>query len=421
MVPQASRRSFLKRLAGGAALLPAAAALGEPHSLLPAPDEGEAYWEMVRRQFPFDEEKVPMNAANLCPAPRVVTDRVVDLTHDINTDCSFNNRAKFAPLREESRDKVARHLGVSADEVALVRNTSEANNTINNGLPLKEGDEIVLWDQNHPTNNVAWEVRAARFGLTTKRVTTPRHPSGTDELISVFEKALGPRTRVLTFTHVSNVSGIRLPAKELSDLAHRHGIHVHIDGAQTWGALNVNLRELGCDSFSASAHKWLLGPLEAGVLYVKEDRIGEIWANVVGSGWGDGAESDVKGARKFESLGQRDDTCLAAVGTAVDFHQRIGPARIDARVHELATKLKAGLTEIGAQLVTPVGPELSGGVCIIEVPQEHRMTLFDALYDEQGIAAARNGGLRLCPHIYNTGSHIDRALAGVRAHRDLLA
>ena len=421
MVTETSRRSFLKSLAGGAALLPAAAALGESHSLLPAPDEGDAYWEMVRQQFPFHEEKVPMNAANLCPAPRVVTDRVVELTYDINTDCSFNNRAKFAELREESRGKVAQHLGVSADEIALVRNTSEANNTINNGLPLKEGDEVVLWDQNHPTNNVAWEVRAARFGLTTKRVATPRHPSSMDELVSVFENALGPRTRVLTITHVSNVTGIRLPVKELCDVAHRRGIHVHVDAAQAWGALKVNLRELGCDSYAASTHKWLVGPLEAGMLYVKEDHISEIWPNVVAPGWGDGVHTDLRGARKFESLGQRDDPCLAAVGTAVDFHQRIGPLRIEARVYELAGELKAGLQEMGAKLVTPMDPKLSGGVCIIQMAQENRMKAFDALYEEQGIAAARTGGLRLCPHLYNTRAHVDRALAGVKAHRALLA
>ncbi len=420
MVPETSRRSFLKRLTSGAVLLPAATALGKPASLWPAPDEGEAFWDMVRQQFPFHEEKVPMNAANLCPAPRVVTNRVVELTYDINIDCSFNNRAKFAPLREESRSKVAQHLGVSADEIALVRNTSEANNTINNGLPLKEGDEVVLWDQNHPTNNVAWEVRAARFGLTTKRVAIPRHPSSVDELVSIFEKALGPRTRVLTITHISNVTGVRVPVKELCEIAHRRSIHVHVDAAQAWGALNVNLSELGCDSYAASAHKWLVGPLEAGMLYVREDRIAEIWPNVVGSGWGDDAEPDDKGARKFESLGQRDDPCLAAVGTAVDFHQRIGPDRIEARVYELASKLKAGLQEMGARLVTPMDPELSGGVCIIEMAQDNRKKAFDALYQEQGIAAAQTGGLRLCPHIYNTRAHIDRALAGVKAHRELL-
>src|SRR5207237_4208550 len=107
----------------------------------------------------------------------VVAERVTELTRDIDADCSFQNRAKFAELLETSRQKVAQHLGVTADEIALVRNTSEANNTINNGLALQVGDEVVVWDQNHPSNNVAWDVRGARFGLKVRRVATPADPA----------------------------------------------------------------------------------------------------------------------------------------------------------------------------------------------------------------------------------------------------
>ena len=149
----------------------------------------DALWEEIRRQFSFREERVPMNAANLCPSPTVVAERVYALTRDIDRDCSSQNRRKFGDLLEASRTKVAAALGVTADEVALVRNTSEANNIINNGLPLETGDEVVVWDQNHPTNNVAWDGRAARFGLTVTRVATPVRPTGTDELVGVFERA----------------------------------------------------------------------------------------------------------------------------------------------------------------------------------------------------------------------------------------
>ena len=194
----------------------------------------DALWEEIRRQFSFREDRVPMNAANLCPSPTVVAERVYALTRDIDRDCSSQNRRKFGDLLEASRSKVAAALGVTADEVALVRNTSEANNIINNGLPLETGDEVVVWDQNHPTNNVAWDVRAARFGLTVTRVATPVRPTGTDELVGVFERALTPRTRVLALTHASNVSGIRLPVADLCEVAHRRGIHVHVDGAQSW-------------------------------------------------------------------------------------------------------------------------------------------------------------------------------------------
>ncbi|MDA2937720.1 aminotransferase class V-fold PLP-dependent enzyme [Acidobacteria bacterium AH-259-A15] len=416
MVHQTSRRTFLKGVAGGAALLPAGS-LSELSSLLAATSDSESYWQMIRWQFPFREERVPMNAANLCPSPLAVAQRVTELTRDIDIDCSFNNRAKFPDLLEESRHKVAEHLGVSADEVALVRNTSEANNIINNGLALKKGDEVVLWDQNHPTNNVAWDVRAARFDLIVKRVTTPGHPTSVDQLVEIFEKAFSRRTRVLAITHVSNVSGLRLPVRELCEIAHRRGIYVHVDGAQSWGALNVNQLELGCDSYAASAHKWFVGPKEAGLLYVRRDRIPEIWPSCVAPGWGDDIEPDVKGARKFESLGQRDDACLAAIGTTASFHQMVGPSRIEARVYHLANTLKAGLKEIGAKLVTPEDPRFSAGVCIIEVPEERRKKMLDRLYHEYGIAGAPTGGLRLCPHLYNTMEHIERALEGVKAMR----
>ncbi|MGE3805880.1 MAG: aminotransferase class V-fold PLP-dependent enzyme [Gemmataceae bacterium] len=411
MKPLSDRRAFLIQ-AGVASLATARAAAFTPVL-------GEDYWLEVRRRFPFTEKKVPLNAANLCPSPRAVSDRVTALTRDIDVDCSFQNRAKFEGLLETSRQAVARQLAVHADEIALVRNTSEANNIINNGLALKPGAEIVLWDQNHPTNNVAWEVRAARFGYTLKRVATPAQPATVDDLIEPFRKALSPKTRVLALTHVSNVSGVRLPIKELVELAHKQEIFVHVDGAQTWGAFALNLRELGCDSFTGSAHKWLCGPKEVGLLYVKQERIGAVWPGVVAPGWGDQVAPAVKGARKFESLGQRDDAALAAIATAVEMQSEIGGPRIETRIFELIACLKAGLTQLGIEMVTPAEPKLSGGVCIIAVPAAVRQRVFKAMYDEHGIAAAATGGLRLCPHMYNTMEHIERAVGGVKALRKL--
>src|SRR5262245_44639195 len=148
VIEPTSRRSFLRQ-AGWGALAPAVtASLANFSTVLAAtPPGGEEYWQMVRRQFAFGENKVPMNAANLCPSPRIVADQVAELTRDIDVDCSFQSRAKFADLLEASRRRVADHLGVTADEIALVRNTSEANNTINNGLALQAGDEVVVWVQ----------------------------------------------------------------------------------------------------------------------------------------------------------------------------------------------------------------------------------------------------------------------------------
>ena len=344
---------------------------------------------------------------------------VTELTRSIDKDCSFQNRARFERDRENARALVAGQLGVEADEVALVRNTSEANNIINNGLDLQAGDEVLVWDQNHPTNNVAWEVRALRRGFAVRSVAVPVSPSGPDELIQPFQRAITPRTRVLALTHASNVSGILLPVRELCDMARSSGIYVHVDGAQTWGALDVDLADLGCDSYAASAHKWFCGPKEVGLLYVRRERVEGIWPGTVAPGWGSTADTELVGARKFESMGQRDDAAIASVGKAAEFHSAIGPARVEQRVRELASQLKESLAGIGAKLVTPPDAALSAGVCIVDIPPDRRQQLFEAMYDKHGIAGSTAGGFRLCPHVYNTREHVERAVRGLRELRSL--
>lgn len=420
------RRTFLRDLAAGAAALPALgvpsalSASSPPHPSLPAgAPADEDYWRLVRAQFAFPESRVPMNAANLCPSPMSVADAVNRWTRDIDEDCSFQNRDKFGELLEQSRRLVAEGLGVEPDEVALVRNTSEANNTVNAGLSLAPGDEVVVWDQNHPTNNVAWDVRAARYGIGVRRVAVPARPASAQELADPFVAAFTDRTRVVALTHLSNLSGIRLPVRAIADAAHARGIHVHVDGAQSFGALHLDLRALGCDTYSASAHKWFMGPKEAGVLYVRRERIPEIWATGVAPGWGSDSETDLVGARKFESLGQRDDACLAAMATAARLHRSVGAERIEARVLELATRLKEGIAELGLPLATPMQPHLSGGVCILEVAGD-RQAVFDRMYREHGIAGAPTGGFRLSPHVYNTMEHVERAIEGLQTLRPIL-
>ena len=401
-----TRRQFVG-LIGAAAALSAQPASAATHS--------------VRDEFDFSEDRIPMNAANLCPSPRSVAAEVSRQTQVIDLDPSFQNRAQFAEHLESSRAAVASQLGVKADEVALVRNTSEANNIINAGLDLSAGDEVVIWAQNHPTNHVAWAVRAERYGVVVKTVSVPPAPSSIDQLIAPFEQAITPKTRVLTVTHVSNVSGLKLPIRELAELCQSRGIHFHVDGAQTWGALNVDLADIGCDSFSGSAHKWFMGPKEVGLLYVKEDAIEGIWPSTVAPGWGEDAETDLIGARKFESLGQRDDGALAAMLVAADLHERVGPDNVERQMMHLAQRLKEGIVEAGGKLVTPMDPAFSGGVCITKVSPENQAELWDRLYREHGIIGAPTGGLRLCPHVYNTEAHVDRALAGITALRHLLA
>jgi selenocysteine lyase/cysteine desulfurase len=417
MLLSANRRSVLQR---ASALATFVAVAKTARFAQAAETHDEDYWGLVRRQFIFPETAVPMNSANLCPCFQAVADKVAALTRVEDYDVSFNNRAQFNDTLKTSRARVAAQIGAAPDEVALVRNTSEGNSVITNGLNFREGDEVVIWEQNHVTNNQAWDIRAKRFGLKIIRVAVPRIPESAEQVVGLFAQACSDRTKILSFTEVSNVSGLKLPAKELAAMARQRGIHCHVDGAQSWGAAVLNMHDIGCDSFAASGHKWFMGPKEVGILYVRAGRAPDIWPNTIGYTGDIKVELELETALKFETLGQRDDAAIAALGDTADLHSQIGPERIQARIAELATLLKTGLKDAGATLVTPEDPALSGGVVIIEVPKANQAAVADAMYTKFGIAASTSGGLRLCPHIYNTREHVERAIKGVASMADLI-
>jgi len=383
---------------------------------LEAATDNETYWALVRRQFPLEEGLTYLNAANVCPASRPVLDRHAEFLRDFQANPSFQNRLKYEALRERLRGKIAATLRVSTEEIAITRNTSEGTNIVVKGVDLQHGDEVIITDHNHPSNNDAWKVRAKRDGFAVKSLPVSVPAKSVNDLIAQMDAAITPRTKVIAITHVTSTTGVCYPARQIAELARRRGIWMHLDGAQTFGMMDVNLKEIGCDSFSTSAHKWLMGPLEAGILFVRTDRIPQTWPSIVTAGWSD----NLKGARKLEVYGQRDDPRIVALESALDFQTLIGVEKTEARVRSLATTLKRQFSEIpGIQLKTNMEPELSGGVIKIKFANRDTKSAYDALYERYRIAAAPTlygdaEGVRFSPHVYNSLEDLARATTAVR-------
>jgi isopenicillin-N epimerase len=413
-----SRRSFLSSIPALAAL-PAVwtafatklkAATGTPSA------GDEKYWSLVKQQFPLEENLIYLNAANVCPASRPVLDRHAQFMRDFQGNPSFQNRAKYDAMRERLRDKIAAMLRVSSDELAITRNTSEGSNIIVKGVDLKPGDEVLITAHNHPSNNDSWKVRASRDGFTVKVLPVRVPAASREELLAQFDQAIGQRTKVVAITHLTSTTGILYPAREIAQMARQRGAWVHLDGAQTFGSLDVDLKDIPCDSFSTSAHKWLMGPLEAGVLFVRAERIPRIWPSIVTAGWSD----HLKGARKLEVYGQRDDPRIVALESAIDFAMLIGVANIEARVRYLATRLKQQFKDSPNVMVkTNSEPELSAGVVKCDVRNVPTKQAYDRLWDRHRISIAMTSsgdsqGLRFSPHVYNSLDEVDRAVGAVR-------
>jgi selenocysteine lyase/cysteine desulfurase len=421
-----SRRDFARLLAlsGSAALVPssllardgdAREAFDIPSAPLPQtpanPDE--AFWRNVRSRFLVPRDLTFLNAANLCPASLPAIEALEKNLRAYEADPSPETRTGLMKGREESRKLLAAALRVTPEEIVITRNTSEGNNFISSGLDLHAGDEVVVWADNHPSNLNAWRTKAQRFGFTvvTVPVVTP-HP-GVQGYVDLFLKAFTARTKLVAITHVSSNSGDLLPAAEICAAARQRGVLAHVDGAQAFGVLDLDLSAIKPDFYTGSMHKWPCGPKEKGMLYVNAAIQDRIHPSVVGVYAG-----EVGISRTLEANGQRDDASIAAVTDALKFQGTIGRAVIEKRSRDLAQALMDGLRKLkGVTLWTDPKPAHSAAIVIFQPGTLDVRKLGPALTAERVICTTRAGqqtpGLRMSPHFYNTMDEIDRTVATI--------
>jgi selenocysteine lyase/cysteine desulfurase len=425
-----SRRDFTRLLAlsGTASLFPAAAsgsAALDPDAFdwtnAPLPQTpavpNERFWQDVRARFLVPRDLAFLNAANLCPASLPAIEAHEQNLRLYEASPSPDVRSGLmAQGREESRKLLAEALRVTPEEIVITRNTTESNNVVSSGLDLKAGDEVVVWADNHPSNLNAWRTKAQRFGFTVVTVPTLKAHPGTAGYVELFTKAFTAKTKLVAVTHVSSNSGDLLPVAEICAAARDKAILSLVDGAQTFGVLDVNLSTIKPDFYSGSMHKWPCGPKEKGLLFVNRAVQDRLHPSIVGVYGG-----QVGISRTFEANGQRDDASIAAVTEALKFQGSIGRAVIEARSRQLARALMDGLRALkGVTLWTDPDPARSAAIVIFQPGTLDVRRLTTALTKDRIIVTARSGqewpGLRIAPHFYNTMDDIDRTVGAIRKY-----
>jgi isopenicillin-N epimerase len=415
-----NRRDFARLLAiGGAApFVTPEFGWARTAKLPPTPaSPDEKFWVSVRDQFVMPKDLAMFNAANLCPSSAPVLETMYRLTKDMDQDPSFDNRAKLGDGREHTRKLLADFLRVTPEEIVITRNTSESNNLVSTGIDLKAGDEVLLTADNHPSNHAAWEQKAKRYGFTVKDVPVPNPHPGFEHYVEAFTKMITPQTKVISFTHLTSSVGDLFPAKAICRLARERGILTLVDGAQTFGLMDVDLSDMQPDFYSGSAHKWPCGPKENGVLYINKNAQSKIWASIFSAYPG-----RVGVSRTFEGFGQRDEPAMMAFGEALTFQTTIGRAQIEKRSRELTQALMAGLKKIdGVKIWTSPDPSRSVAVLSFQPGNLDVRKLSLALYQKDRIGCATRGGqdrpgIRLSPHFYNTMADVDRTVAAIKKY-----
>jgi isopenicillin-N epimerase len=393
----------------------------------PAPDDTDAsVFAAARKHFLFPESVTYGNTGTLGASPREVVDALTrgltQLEHDLPDWPYFQADGEpltgYQPL-VDARTFVGAFVGAPAEEIAFTLNATMGMSFLANGLDLAAGDEVLSTDQEHTGGIGGWRLRAKRHGIVVKELPLlPALASGPDGVLKLFADAMTPRTKVVVFSHITSGLGILLPAKELCALAHAHGALAIVDGAQAVGQRRVNVKDLGCDAYVTSPHKWLLAPKGTGILYIRRDVQPRFW-NTLASG---GFDDDSTGAFRFMHYGTGSVPVVTGLVAAVTFIQSIGIERIERWDAMLASRLRDGLAQIkSASVVSPVDPRFASAITTFAVPGATGRELQDALWAKkirvraQGQTADRP--VRLSAHLYVAPADIDRALEAVAALR----
>jgi selenocysteine lyase/cysteine desulfurase len=375
---------------------------------------GERQWLSVREQFVMPADLAVMNAANLCPSSAPVLDALDKATRELDRQPSPAYREEMHEAKEVTRRALAEFLRVTPEEIVITRNTSESNNLVSSGLDLRPDDEVLLFSDNHPSNDVAWREKARRFGYAVKAIEAASPHPGPEYYIETFTKALTARTKVIAFSHLTNTVGDLLPAPELCRVARERGILTLVDGAQSFGLMDVDLRQMDPDFYTGSAHKWPCGPKEAGVLFINRRAQDRLWPSVYSAYPG-----AVGISKSFEAFGQRDEPAIRAFGEALSLQTRIGRRAIEERSRDLAQALMAGLRKLPAvRIWTHADPARSVAVVSLQPGSLDPGRLAAALYENDRIVCATRtgsdrGGIRFSPHLYNSHAEVERALAAL--------
>ncbi len=413
-----SRRSFVTSMLGAGIALPSfseraisqvvrASEIAGPRPHGPVAAD-EAYWSEIQRAFDTDRTMVNLNNGGVCPTPSHVLEGMI-------RDLRFSNELPvhhmwrvLEPRIESVRRELARDFGCDPEEMAITRNASEALEIMIFGLDLKPGDEVLVTNQNYGRMLTSWRQRVRRDGVVLKEISFKVPPPSQDYLVERFRQAITPRTRIIEFPHITNLTGQIMPVRDIQNLARPLGIEVMIDGAHAYAHFPFTRDELDCDYYGTSLHKWLLAPIGTGFLYVRKDKQKGLWPLMAAA-----PEMD-ENIRKYEEIGTHPAANHNAIAAALAFHRAIGAERKIARLRYLRDRWAKRLLEESDRIrvLTPLDSPYAGAIGLVTVEGIDSPKLGSWLLSKHNVVTTpivhpEFEGVRITPNVYTTLDEVD--------------
>lgn len=368
----------------------------------------EDYWSVIQNAFTVTRGIINLNNGGVSPSPRIVTEALVRYIWQQEDATAYTMWQILEPQSETIRTGLAEVFGCDREEIAITRNASESLETLLMGMDFKSGDEILTTTQDYPRMLTTLRQREKREGLVLKLIQIPIPPKNLDEITAAFERGITSRTRLILIMHQVNVTGQITPVKAVCEMARARGIETVVDGAHSFAQFHFQQKDLGCDYFGTSLHKWLYAPKGTGMLYVKRDKIAKIWPLMA-------AESkQASDIRKFEEIGTHSAAPKLAVGEALLFHNGIGGKRKEARLRFLSRYWMNRLKDVPkVRFNTSFDPAQSCAIANVQIEGLDPSKVGSYLFDKHRIFTTpivheEFQGIRITPNVYTTLGELDR-------------
>ena len=368
----------------------------------------ERYWREIQQAYSADRGIVNLNNGGVSPSPIVVQNAMKRHLDFSNTTPAYSMWRILEPQREPVRRRVARFFKCSPEEIAFTRNASESLQICQNGFDMEPGDEVLTTTQDYGRMTNTFKQRECRDGIIMKQFKIPIPAENDNEIVRLFEKNITSKTKMILMCHMINITGQILPVKKVVKMARKYNIPVIVDGAHTFAHFEFDANDLDCDYYASSLHKWLCAPHGTGLLYVRKNKIADLWPLQAP------AECSMEDIRKFEEIGTHPAANYLAIGDALTFHQGIGTKNIEQRLIYLRDRwAKRLLKNDRIKLHTSLKPGKGCAIATVQIEGIDTSDVSKHLWDKYKIfvVAIKHPefeGCRITPHIYTTTEEIDR-------------
>jgi len=372
------------------------------------------FWQLIRNEFTVSPNIINLNNGGVSPQPKSVQDAHIRFYQYSNEAPSYYMWHVLDKGREALRRNLSDLAGCNPEEIAINRNATEGLNSIIFGLDLSPGDEVILSRYDYPNMKNAWLQREKRDGIKLVWVDLPVPCDQEKVLIEAFTKPINSKTKVIHLTHVINWSGQVTPVKAIGEITTSKSIYLLIDGAHSFGQIDFKIPDLNGAFFATSLHKWLSAPFGSGLMYIKQNKIKNVWALLSSD------EPDGKDIRKFESLGTRSFASEMAIGTALDFHNLIGTKRKQERLTSLKNYWIDQVKTIpGVQVYSPDNPSLSCSIGVFGIAGKTASDISSKLFEEYKIHTVpiefeAINGVRVTPNVYTLERDLDVLVKAIK-------